>query len=80
MEDEVTVLRAGLVLERTGAVVLRFKPGTYENSSVVLCVWANSTYHPFVVWTYDEVSGGLSTGDYYDDLQLALNRFNERTW
>jgi hypothetical protein len=77
--DEVTVLRAGLLLERTGASVLSFKQGASRNTSVVLCLWPTS-YHPFVVWTYNELNGVCEQGDYFMDLQEALDRFNERGW
>ena len=79
MNEEVTVLRAGLLIEKTGASVLAFKQGSAPNTSIVLCLWPTS-HHPFVVWTYIEGSGYCEQGDYFMDLQEALNRFNERGW
>lgn len=80
MAEEITVLRPGLIIESTGAIVLNFKPGTYENTSVVLCVWPHSTYHPFVVWTYNELSGICESGLYEDTLDKAMKNFRDRGW
>jgi len=73
--DEVTMLRPGLVLEANKSVVLMFKDGLEANISIVLCVWASSPGHPFVVWDYEEITGALYNGNYYTNLEDALKKF-----
>jgi hypothetical protein len=82
----VTVIRCGTVLQgdggaSTGAEVLQFKPSSLdENCTVILCKAPNSPHHPFVVWTYNEITGGCGTGDYFETVTEAAQRFEERKW
>lgn len=74
---EITVLRAGLLLETNNAIVLDYKEGGRE-TSVVLCLLPHNAHHPFVVWTYNEVPGTCERGDYYRELGEAVEGFKER--
>lgn len=78
LNQEVTTLKVGLVLESNHATVLEFKPSAYEGCHVVLCLWPTSVHHPFVVWTYSDTDGACVSGDYFDNLPDALNRYKER--
>lgn len=76
---EFTVIKPGVTIESTGAVVLDCKPGSYPHTTSVLCLWTESL-HPFVVWTYNERSGTVEQGDYFLTLEPALQRFKARGW
>jgi hypothetical protein len=76
--SEITVLKTGLLIESNGAYVLDFKQGSYPNTSVVICFWPSNVHHPFIVWTYNEISGFCENGNYYANIQDALVKFNER--
>lgn len=82
----VTVIRCGTVLQgdggaSTGAEVLQFKPSVMdENCTIILCKAPNSPHDPFVVWTYNEITGKCGTGDYFRDITEAAKRFEERSW
>lgn len=75
---EITVLKVGLMIESNGSYVLNYKPGAYPNTSVVLCFWPTNIHHPFVVWTYNELSGFCEHGDYYRELTEGVEGFAER--
>lgn len=86
MSDDpiVSVVRTGTVLQgkgvSAGATVLLSKPASDVHCTIVLCHAPLSTHHPYVVWTYNEITGACSTGDYYDNQVDAATRFAERTW
>lgn len=82
----VSVIKTGIVLQgdggaSSGAEVLQCKPAlTYDNCTVVLCKAPNSPHHPFVVWTYNEITGRCAHGDYFTNVVDAAKRFEERNW
>jgi hypothetical protein len=81
----VSVIRCGTIIQgkgvSEGATVLLFKPvqGDPANT-IVLCYAPLSQHHPYVVWTYNEITGSCSTGDYFDNQVEAAQKFAERTW
>lgn len=81
----VSVIRCGTVLQgkgvSEGATVLLFKPVPNDAANtIVLCHAPKSVHHPYVVWTYNELTGSCSTGDYFQDQVAAAERFTARTW
>jgi hypothetical protein len=86
MSDQiVSVVKTGIVLQgkgaSAGATVLLSKPVNNEpHCTIVLCHAPASPHHPYVVWTYNEISGACHSGDYFDNQTEAAARFAERTW
>ena len=81
----VSVVKTGVVLQgkgvSEGATVLLSKPVPNDpQCTIILCHAPQSPHHPYVVWTYNEHTGGCHTGDYYDSQSEAAVRFAERTW
>lgn len=81
----VSVVKTGIVLQgrgvSAGATVLLSKPVANEpHCTIILCYAPESPHHPYVVWTYNELTGACHTGDYYDNQSEAATRFAERTW
>lgn len=80
---DISTIKPGIVIEgngtSAGATVLQHKQAD-EYTDVVLCLAPNSPIHPFVVWTYTHATGACSRGDYFDNLQDALNTYNHREW
>jgi|GEM_PF-4414302 len=84
-EPIVSVIRCGTVLQgkgvSEGATVLLFKPVPNDASNTtVLCYAPKSVNSPYVVWTYNEITGSCSTGDYFQNQAEAAAEFAERTW
>lgn len=82
----VSVVRTGTILQgrggaSSGATVLLSKDSPVdEHCTIILCHAPASPYHPYVVWTYNEITGACSTGDYFDNQAAAAARFADRTW
>ena len=81
----VSVIKTGIVLQgkgaSAGATVLLCKPVEKEpHCTIVFCHAPASPNHPYVVWTYNEISGTCHTGDYFDNPDDALKRYVKRTW
>ena len=80
----VFVVKTGTILQGSGAsagaTVLLSKEASDEHCTIILCHAPASPFHPYVVWTYNEITGGCSTGDYFDNQVDAATRFAERTW
>lgn len=82
--SQLSILTIGVRLEgdqgvSRGATVLQYKD-VDEFSAVILCVSQSSPHHPFIVWTYNYVNSYCSRGDYFNNLQEALHRYNEREY
>ncbi len=81
----VSVVKTGIVLQgkgvSAGATVLLSKPVEgMPNCTIILCHAPASPHHPYVVWTYNELTGGCNSGDYFDSQPEAAARFAARTW
>ena len=82
MGKDVSTIKPGIVLQGDGgksteATVLQHKQAD-QYTDVVLCLAPLSPYHPFVVWSYEHASGMCRRGEYFDNLQYALNAYEER--
>ena len=82
MGEDVSTIKPGIVLQgdggaSTGATILMNKQAN-EYTDVILCLAPKSEYHPFVVWSYEHASGICRRGEYFDNLQYALNAYEER--
>ncbi len=63
-----------------GAVILDIKK-TVGDGWIVLCLWAESKYHPYVTWwAFWSQTGELRTsmGHYHDQLSQAIVDFDNR--
>lgn len=83
-EEEIITIKPGTRLQgdggaSSGALVLMNKPAL-PGSDVILCVSEKSPWHPFVVWTYHHSTGMCEHGDYFDILEKAQKRFEERNY
>lgn len=69
----------GTVLPNGWTVVDIVREGVVGSRAVILATKARE-YHPYAVWYANEQDTGWDTyhGDYTDDLQQALDVFNER--
>jgi hypothetical protein len=81
----VSVVSPGTILQgkgvSEGAEVLYCKPCVSSpHCTIVMCHAPKSTYHPYVVWTYNELTGFCNSGNYYATRTEAYDRFIERTW
>lgn len=77
-----TIMSAPKVGDRinNGAVILDIKP-TVGDGWIVLCLFTDSKYHPYVTWwAYWTRTGELaaSMGHYYDQLSQAIVDFDSR--
>jgi hypothetical protein len=80
----VVTIKPGVYLERDagvskGALVLANKECD-GFTDIVLCYAEASQHHPFVVWSYEHSSGLCRRGDYFTNLEEALNRYKERNY
>jgi hypothetical protein len=82
MNDDVTTIKPGIVLQgdggvSTGAIVLAHKQ-VDNYTDVILCFAEASTYDPFVVWTYNHERGTCSQGEYFNRIDYAVSAYAER--
>ena len=82
MSDDVSTIKPGIVLQgdggvSTGATILMNKMAD-EYTDVILCLAPKSEYDPFVVWTYNHARGTCLRGEYFNNLQYALQAYEER--
>jgi hypothetical protein len=82
-KNTIVTIKIGTVIQgdggvSKGATILNLKPSN-PDCDVILCYAPESTYHPFVVWTYNHATGGCVWGDYFDNINDAAARFAERT-
>ena len=82
MGEDITTIRPGIVIEgdggvSRGATILMHKQAD-EYTDVILCLAPQSIHDPFVVWTYNHARGRCLSGEYFNNLQHALNAYEER--
>jgi hypothetical protein len=82
LSPEIVTIKIGTILQgdggvSSGATVLNLKPGM-PGSDVILCYAPASSYHPFVVWTYNHHTGGCVWGEYFDNVNDAAEYFTTR--
>lgn len=81
----VSVVKIGTIIEGKGASekaqVLLCKPvENMPHCTIIMCLAPKSVYHPYVVWTYNELTGSCNSGDYFRTMSEAAIKFGKRTW